>query len=377
MTEEIWTKSKRPIRQEACEWFIKLSDDRLRKRDRYRSVRWMKESPEHVAELLRLQLIHRMLRSAQLERHSPPVVKATDTANVVELFPAAAEPRARHPPSPRRSLLATISAVVLIASAVAGLWTVAFLDRTITTDLGEWRGITLSDQTKVMMGPRSKLRVSFGDQMRAVDLIQGEAQFRVSEDAARPFIVRSDLLLAVAIGTEFRVSRERGTDVVAVTEGTVRIYDNHALPEVGQGLSSDETSKRAPDALTLDPGEQAFVPKLGRTTKSTINLEHERARGDGWLTFEATTLGAVVEELNRRNHVQIVLEDSSVATRPLAFLRVRATDPESFIAALAADRDIFIGRTASRRYYVRTASAFNLPQDAVMDRRSPDSRSPD
>ena len=48
--------------------------------------------------------------------------------------------------------------------------------------------------------------------------------FDVAKDPSRPFFVKSEMVGVLAVGTEFRVSRRGGEDVVAVTEGTVAVY---------------------------------------------------------------------------------------------------------------------------------------------------------
>ena len=61
----------RALSDEAAEWFIRLRDDRLNLRHRERNVRWLKQSPAHIAELLRIQQVYKVLRAAKLENRPP------------------------------------------------------------------------------------------------------------------------------------------------------------------------------------------------------------------------------------------------------------------------------------------------------------------
>ena len=88
------------LSNEAAEWFVRLRDDRLGTRHRERNVRWLKQSPAHIAELLRIQQVYKVLRAAKVENR-PPAARGEAESNVVELMPppAAAARRASKPVS--------------------------------------------------------------------------------------------------------------------------------------------------------------------------------------------------------------------------------------------------------------------------------------
>lgn len=93
------------LSQQASEWFIKLRDNDLRYSERMRSVEWLKHSPEHIAELLRVQQVHRILRETPLDDLHEGIRRLYEIPNVVELYPS----RTQAPPKPstmRRRLIA-------------------------------------------------------------------------------------------------------------------------------------------------------------------------------------------------------------------------------------------------------------------------------
>jgi transmembrane sensor len=337
------------LSSEAAEWFVRLRDDRLGARYRERNVRWLKQSPAHIAELLRIQQIYKVLRSVKLENR-PPGPPGEMQSNVVELMPRAVP---SHPP-PTRPLQSRVrfetwkvaaSVACLAVSLLLGfIVKVAWLDRTLETDLGEWRTATLTDGTEVRVGPGSLLRVAFGDDHRSVRLIRGEAMFTVAKDHSRPFLVTSEMIRVLAVGTEFRVSRRGGEDVVAVTEGAVAVYHGGRETIRGPIPQMPATIADATGGVALAAGEQVSVTKSKPVEKQKVNVDYEMAWADGWLTYENKTIAEVASEFNRRNRVKIVIDDPSIAQRRLAFFRGSATDPESFVAALAANSDITIGR---------------------------------
>lgn len=343
--------TKRALSDEAAEWFIRLRDDRLGMRHRERNVRWLKQSPSHIAELLRIQQVYTVLRAAKLENR-PPGPGQADDSNVVELTPRALPPPPSHPNESRiRSTLTwkvAASVACLAVSLLLGfIVKAAWLDRTLETELGEWRIATLTDGTVVRIGPASRLRLSFGDDHRTVRLLRGEAMFDVAKDPSRPFFVKSEMVGVLAVGTEFRVSRHGGEDVVTVTEGTVALYRD-GRDEVRGAVSQPPAQlANATGGVALLAGEQVSVSKSNRTqpvAKQKVNVEYELAWADGWVTYEDKTIAEVAREFNRRNRVQIVIVDASIAERRLAFFRGSATDPESFVSALAVSSDITIVR---------------------------------
>jgi transmembrane sensor len=343
--------TQRALSDEAAEWFIRLRDDRLGMRHRERNVRWLKQSPAHIAELLRIQQVYTVLRAAKLENR-PPGPGQADDSNVVELTPRALPPPPSHPNESRiRSTLTwkvAASVACLAVSLLLGfIVKAAWLDRTLETELGEWRIATLTDGTVVRIGPASRLRLSFGDDHRTVRLLRGEAMFDVAKDPSRPFFVKSEMVGVLAVGTEFRVSRHGGEDVVTVTEGTVALYRD-GRDEVRGAVSQPPAQlANATGGVALLAGEQVSVSKSNRTqpvAKQRVNVEYELAWADGWVTYEDKTIAEVAREFNRRNRVQIVIVDASIAERRLAFFRGSATDPESFVAALAVSSDITIVR---------------------------------
>lgn len=349
--------AKQALSDEAAEWFIRLRDDRLSSRNRERNVRWLKQSPAHIAELLRIQQVYTVLRAAKLEDR-PPGSPGQADSNVVELMPRTQPvlPPAGPTQSRLRSTLTwkvAASVACLAVSLLLGfIFKAAWLDRTLETELGEWRIATLTDGTVVRIGPGSRLRVSFGDDRRLVRLLRGEAMFDVAKDPKRPFFVKSEMVGVLAVGTEFRVSRRGGEDVVAVTEGTVALYrdgrDDIRRDDIRGAVTQPAAQlANATGGLALSAGEQVSVSKANKSrpvAKQKVNVDYELAWADGWVTYEDKTIAEVASEFNRRNRVKIVIVDDSIAARRLAFFRGSATDPESFVAALAVSSDITVVR---------------------------------
>lgn len=347
MEGSLHERAKLALSHEAAEWFVRLRDDRLGMRHRERNVRWLKQSPAHIAELLHIQQVYQALRAAKLDNRplGPP---GEPHSNVVELLPRPVSPVPAPPSSSRIRFqawkVAASVACVAVSLLLGFMVKVAWLDRTLETELGEWRTAALTDGSVVRIGPGSLLRVAFGDDRRTVRLIRGEAMFDVAKDPSRPFFVSSEMVGVLAIGTEFRVSRRGGEDVVTVTEGTVAVYRDGRDAVRGRVPDAPAKIADATGGVALIAGEQVSVSKSRPAAKQKINVDNEIAWADGWLMYEDKTIAEVAGEFNRRNRVKIVVDDPGIAERRLAFFRGIATDPESFVAALAADQGITIVR---------------------------------
>ena len=60
MKGSLHESAKEALSDEAAEWFVRLRDDRSSMRHRERNVRWLKQSPAHIAELLRIQQVYKV-----------------------------------------------------------------------------------------------------------------------------------------------------------------------------------------------------------------------------------------------------------------------------------------------------------------------------
>lgn len=314
---------RQALSDEAAEWFIRLRDDQLSLRQRREAMGWLKQSPDHIAELLRIQQVYSLLRNvgihpeaaepqppvdlaarrAAMAGHagspardaandevveasplplppaageSPPeaMVDVGQPSNVIELRPMhrpwvneridVPQPRApRAAPSPvrARQRLAATAACLMLAVMVGFFVKATVLDRTLRVALGEWREVTLQDGTQVRAGPGSVLKFSFGDEHRTVRLVSGEAMFDVAKDPARPFFVQSEVVGVLAVGTAFRVTQLEGEDVVTVSEGTVAVYrEGGEVQPARIDLPALEAAARA--AAEQAPEPEAQAPRL-------------------------------------------------------------------------------------------------------------------
>jgi transmembrane sensor len=112
-----------------------------------------------------------------------------------------------------------------------------------------------------------------------------------------------------------------------VTEGVVELVDNSTS---GGGV-----------IRRIAANERATVMETSHVqVQSMPHAEAERrlAWRDGMVDFAGEPLTTAVEEINRHNHRQIVVDDPILASRPVVGL-FRATDPDNFATTVATALD--------------------------------------
>ncbi|MGH8176112.1 MAG: FecR family protein [Steroidobacter sp.] len=325
--------------EEAAEWFVRLRDDDLRIADQYQYLQWLKESPAHVAEMLRLCRVYGMLKEANLQ---PFRLNAETTSNVIGLSPR--EKVERPPPrtDARGWKIAAALSTFTLAVLLGLMANMAWFDNTIETAAGEWRVLTLADGSVVRLGPRTRLRAEFGDTQRFVHLASGEALFEVARNSVRPFSVNTELALVRAVGTAFGVAHREDRVIVTVSEGAV------AVTQGARNAKRHRSAQAIQDpgdlgSVAVSAGGQVSVAQTWPVAVHQVNVERELAWADGRLIFENETIAEAIAEFNRRNRIQMVLHDTALSRRPVRGV-FRAADPESFAQFLSTALPVAIVR---------------------------------
>jgi transmembrane sensor len=402
-------KLNRQVLEEASEWFVDFRVGDVDAAARERFDEWLRRSPEHIRaywEIAKSYVELPALTPADKLDVAELIAYAHSDDNVVPLHPGVGT-RAPHVlcvdndasanthrantgwgrelPVRRRFLVAA-SIAIMLAIAGAVVWQTQRY-ALYTTDIGERRSITLADGSTVDLNARSRLRIEFSDTERRVELLDGQALFQVAKDPRRPFIVRSGETIVRAVGTQFDVYLKDSGTTVTVLEGRVAVYSTahreapaaeteqnsphdtngpdiaqHALPRASwrdAHVSSMSTpgSLPAPPPGLLDPsGSGAVFLSAGEqvtVTPEAIAVPH-RADANvatAWmqrrLIFQGSKLSDVVDEFNRYNRTQLVIEDPRLkdlqisgvysSTDPASLLRflrdqgVRVTDSDSTV----------------------------------------------
>jgi transmembrane sensor len=247
--------------------------------------------------------------------------------------------------------------------------------------------VRLEDGSTVDLNSQSKVRVRFGENRRSVELLEGQALFRVTKDTSRPFIVATDNTHVRAVGTQFDVYRKPSGTVVTVIEGRVAV-----LPEIASSVNKVEdlvapsVSKESSRPQTPTPARKHSVPSSDTHTSGTDEIptalmpqqgeillaageqvtvapksvspphEADLSLATAWtqrkIAFKATPLSEVVEEFNRYNTRQLVIGDPGLKTTKISGV-FSSTDPDSLLRFLRELPNISVEETGGDIRIVR------------------------
>ncbi|WP_443749632.1 FecR family protein [Asticcacaulis solisilvae] len=239
--------------------------------------------------------------------------------------------------SRRDLLIASGAASGLSAAGLAGFFIGRRNDKAATA-VGEIRRMPMSDGSIATINTDSAIQVDMTATHRVVDLVRGEAWFKVARNKKRPFVVMAGLARVQAVGTAFSVRRlDTGTEV-QVTEGTVKAW-----------LEDGDKP-----AIWLNAGDTAVLTPQGHVTRDHAPqaIEDALAWREGQIALTGQSLGAAAAEYNRYNQTKIVIQDPELAGEHLLG-RFNADDPEGFSNAIAVafdadirhvDKTIYIGK---------------------------------
>jgi ferric-dicitrate binding protein FerR (iron transport regulator) len=230
---------------------------------------------------------------------------------------------------PRRSFLlrAALIAGVALGSLLIGQ---SLLDRSDRGSLvavaarTERDTVTLADGSTVILAAESRLEypAEFGATAREVTLV-GEAFFRVTEDASKPFVVRAGHALVQVVGTEFvvRTPIDSANDVtVAVAEGSVSVRAVGAPSTQGVLLQPDQVAR-------VSAGGETVVSDAG-------DLDRYLGWVEGRLVFDSAPLNVVLAELERWYALEFRVADARLSSRPVT-ARLRVGSLQETMAALS------------------------------------------
>ncbi|HWV10240.1 MAG TPA: FecR domain-containing protein, partial [Pseudomonas sp.] len=158
------------------------------------------------------------------------------------------------------------------------------------TAVGQRDSVALADGSRVVLNSATHLRIERRLRSRQIELVQGEATFTV-EHGDKPFIVRSQDVEVLDIGTVFNVRSDSRGVAVAVLEGAVEVSAPQSAPQ------------------RLDGGQQVLA-HAGRVGEAMpVDVERVTAWQHGKLRFDGTPLSEVIADIQRYHAAPVRLAD--------------------------------------------------------------------
>ena len=309
--------------REAAEWLVRIRDG-LSGAESDEHIRWLCADPANGIALQRLQTAW----TAVGELGSSPELiairrRALDTG------------RSGRPGLHRLNF--KIAAAVVAASLVVGglgfgAWITSGAESNYQTAPGELRTVTLADGSTVSLDENSRVNVVYRPFSREVRLVQGQAEFHVAKNRARPFWVEAAGERVVATGTVFNVDLLSKKVIVTLVEGRVRVSEP-AAADAG--------------VIELDPSDRLIVDQSsGSVSKARVNVNDVEAWKQRRLVFESEPLESAIERINRYARRKIVMFAPKAANTPMSGV-FRVGESEAFAEDAAAELSLRIERAAN------------------------------
>jgi len=284
------------LETEAVTWIVRLTSGEATEADRDAINVWRCLSPAHEEAFLKVERLWIGLEDLRSHIAEPsarfPSTKSAPGSSTVgsSARERRATTRSRVAWSAIAATLAAIAITVVLQSGFFGRLTADY-----RTGTGDPETARLADGSLLQLNTQAAVAIRFTDSTRAVDLLEGEADFQVAKDRSRPFVVTTDDGNVRAVGTEFMVRKLPDTTVVTVIEGIVEV---RASP----GRSGGN------EPVRLEAGQRVqFGPTLGVGPVQQADTHLATAWQRKKLIFEGTPLATVVDEINRYRPGHVML----------------------------------------------------------------------
>jgi len=299
---------------DARDWIVRLTSGHASSDEIERFKAWRDRSPEHRKAFERERAFWQNLQGLE------------DTSS--RTAPLQATHPLRQRSIGRRAFLvgagtaATAGIAALAMPRIEKWWRSDF-----STGIGEQAEFVLPDGSVAMLNTDSAIAVDFRDDLRLVELIAGEAEFRVQPSTTSLFRVAALRGNSDALGTQFSVRVVDDLATVTVIEGQVRVSGPANPTEINTALLAG-VELRASDQTSYGPGES---PRLIRQ----VDTELELAWRSGRLIFEGQPFSAALAEIGRYLPERIVVGPRVATEIPVTAI---FSSSEAFAAVQALAR---------------------------------------
>ena len=287
-------RSNIAVEEAARNWLVKLYGDDVSENDKQAFKAWLALDAAHAKAYKAVELLWRdmsVFSAASLSAKAPQ--KASQTGIEVQRRSAAKW-------SVAAGTAAACLALVMFGAIPSD--TAPINSRYYETASGELKTITLEDGSTVTLSAQSRIQSEFSASKRSVKLLNGRAYFNVTSNSSKPFTVSSGETVITVTGTEFDVVLRPSGVQVAVAEGSVNVTD--LTPE--SNLANRGTDLKAGEKIIAD-----LDGSLGE--KAGFDLENLLAWQSGHLVYVNTTLGDIINDVNRYRKKPIRLQNQSLA----------------------------------------------------------------
>ena len=248
-------ETTRFIALQALEWRLRM--DQPSSNTKQQCLKWLKQSPDHVRELLLISALEGQLQRTRPQLRMDQLRKSMQDDIATNTVALANEARAHDERLNRSRMRRQVFPwAALLAIALLALPEVLEFEHPVqpstAADFVATRTLLLplDDGSSITLAPEARLSVVVDSDSRAVMLKKGAATFNIVSDAARPFSVRTGQVTVRANHGKFDLRRHEQLTTVKVIEGAIAVADPRAAPPITLKAGQDLTI--ADSTLTQD-----------------------------------------------------------------------------------------------------------------------------
>ena len=322
----------------ASDWFTRQQDSQpWTAQDKINFEHWLQQDPRHRLAYEEISNTWRVFE--QIERPAPPAADSPTTG----AKPAQTRP---HKTGWRDRLGLRWQAVLggaLTFCATLGIGTWYWYQHSpqytthVTTVQAQQRDITLPDGSVVSLNQNSSLEVQYSPHERSLELLQGEAFFKVAPQGDHRFVVKSANTQIRVIGTAFNVRLAPSRIYVSVREGMVSVNSTG-------NKENHSTTLKAGDALRISAD-------TGLQNPSPSTPDRAGAWQSGQLIFKRTPLHEVIDELQGYMNQPVELVGAHVRAYPVSGF-ANTQRPSDFLDALAQLLPVQVENLGAKGYRI-------------------------
>jgi transmembrane sensor len=327
------------INETAADWAMRIDEAQLDAVEQATFDAWLMDDVRRVGAFARAQavLVYAKRAKALGSGFEPAtfdaVVGRGGTTSIVA-EPSLTEPSGAEGPTRRRLLIGGGLAVAASGMAAIFIPLGRVAARNYETGKGEIRVIPLADGSTVTLNSDSRIATRIDTARREVELIAGEALFKVATAGSLPFTVEAGDTSLRANGATFAICRlDQRPLQVQVCDGKVEI-------------ARDTFAAR--NRLVLQANMQAIMPPDGSIVDHRVTpdaLERDLAWQEGMLSFEDTPLSEAADEFARYSDRRILVASRAVGAETVTG-RYAANNPDGFAKAVALGLDLHVRLTS-------------------------------
>src|SRR5262249_35023462 len=150
------------IPEQAAEWLLRWHSGDLTVTERFQYLQWLKTSPVHIAETLRMCRLYSWLHATKLELF---ITNEDNFSNIVELPPREREKKVvRSAPGVRlwKTRIAAGFVAIALSASIGLVAKLVWFDHTLRTQASESRSVPLSDGSSISAAPYTRLYHEIG-----------------------------------------------------------------------------------------------------------------------------------------------------------------------------------------------------------------------